>query len=224
MALAAGALAGCASNITREEARIPKPLTEKLPVSVGLRMPENFYSFYHEEEVYGREVWSIDLGDANASLFQQLFGHMFAAVKVLDGSDDPGVANVDVLIEPSIDAFEFSVPAQSRTDSFAVWVRYRLKIYDREGQLVSNWPVSAYGKSQTQSVSNSEALQRAAVLAMRDAAALIIMKLDSATGISTLAERPAPEASPAEAPTTLGEETDASLQTTAIEEIPDEAG
>jgi hypothetical protein len=90
------------------------------------------------------------------------------------------------------------VPNQSKTEAFAVWIRYRIKVYDRLGTEVASWPVSAYGKSQTTMLGGSEALQRAAVLAMRDAAALMIMQLDKSTGISLLAETPAtlPEPGP----------------------------
>ncbi len=155
-------------------------------------MPANFYNFVHEESVFGREEWSINLGQSNASMFSQLFGYMFSNVTILEEGDDPVDFNLDALIEPSIDAFEFSVPNQSRTDSFAVWIRYRIKVYDRAGTLVSNWPVSAYGKSQTASMSNSDALERAAILAMRDAAAQMIIKMDDQTRISGLAGETAP--------------------------------
>ncbi len=217
--LLVGLVSGCSTSVILEAPTIPTPLTDEIPVTVGLRMPANFYDFVHQEEVYGREEWSIDLGNSNASMFTQLFGHMFSNVTVLKSGEDPANYNLDALIEPSIDAFEFSVPNQSKTDSFAVWIRYRIKIYDRAGTLVSNWPVSAYGKSQTASVSNSEALQRAAVLAMRDAAALMIMKMDDATKISSLAKRvaPLPTAAPV-APATDEEE----LQTIAAEEQDDE--
>ena len=194
--LLAGFVTGCASNVVLDAPTIPTPLTEKIPVSIGLRMPADFHDFVHTEEVYGREHWSIDLGNSNAALFTQLFGYMFGDVKVLKAGDDPKLLDIDALIEPSIDAFEFSVPNQSKTDAFAVWIRYRLKVYDRAGTLVSNWPVSAYGKSQTESISNSEALQRAAILAMRDAAALMIMKLDEVAKLSSLANQPEPPAAP----------------------------
>ena len=82
---------------------------------------------------------------------------------------------------------KFSVPTQSKTEAFAVWIRYRLRVFDREGNNASNWTVSAYGKSRKQGISGSDALQRAAVLAMRDAAALIIMQMDKTTQISALA-------------------------------------
>ena len=121
---------------------------------------------------------------------------MFREVVVLNDNDDPKMFAIDALIEPSIDAFEFSVPNQSKTDSFAVWIRYRIKVFDYDGNEVANWPVSAYGKSQTASVSGSQALQRAAILAMRDAAALMIMKLDETAGISKMAELRATIAGP----------------------------
>jgi len=192
-------------------------------MSIGLRMPENFENFVHEEKVYGREEWSINLGRSNAAFFEQLFGHMFADVTVLGPNDDPQLLPLDALIEPSIDAFEFSTPDQSKTDAFAVWIRYRLRVYDREGKLVSNWPVSAYGKSLTTKMNSSDALERAAILAMRDAAALMIMKFDNVTRISALADQPGTESEPADASQT-DEEEDTEVQTTALEGSQDEAG
>jgi len=78
------------------------------------------------------------------------------------------------------------VPQQSQTDAFAVWIRYRLRIFDSAGTQVANWPIAAYGKSQASTFGRDQALRYAAVLAMRDAAALIILQMDKATGISKL--------------------------------------
>lgn len=186
--LLSGLLVGCGSNVVLDPPTIPTPLINKIPASVGLRIPAEFDHFVHEEEIIGREQWSIDLGSSNSVLFKQLFGHMFEEVHILGSEEDAEAYNFDALIEPSIDAFEFSVPNQSKTEAFAVWIRYRLKVFDHQGDMVANWPVSAYGKSETETMSGSQALQRAAVLAMRDAAALMIMKLDEATGISRIAE------------------------------------
>jgi len=197
--LAAMVLFGCSSNVTMTAPTIPTPLIAKIPMSVGLRMPEEFEHFVHEEQVLGRESWSIDLGRSHAALFTQLFEHMFGRITILNTEDDAGQFAIDALIEPSIDAFEFSVPNQSKTDAFAVWIRYRLKVYDRNGELIANWPLSAYGKSQTAGIGGSEALRHAAVLAMRDAAALMIMQLDKATGISALGSSTEPVSTGVEA-------------------------
>ena len=154
----------------------------------------------------GKEKWQIDLGQSNKLLFSKLFSSMFSEMRIV-GAGDPASLGVDALIEPTIDAFEFSVPEQSQTDSFAVWIRYRIKVFDRNGTQVANWPISAYGKSQTSTFGDDEALRRAAVLAMRDAAALIIMQMDRSTGISALVKTETKEPAAAEPP----------VQTTAVE-------
>ena len=190
-ALLAVLAGGCASSVTLEPVHIPTPLIEPMRLSVGVRIPADFEHFVHEEEVLGRERWTIDLGRSNAALFTQLFGFMFDEVTLLGPDDDASALDIDALLAPTIDAFEFSVPSQSRTDSYAVWIRYRIKVYNRAGKEVANWPVAAYGKSEQTGLTGVEPLKRAAILAMRDAAALMIMKLDQATGLSDLRDAPA---------------------------------
>ncbi len=180
------AVSACSTQVSVQDPHIPDPLIAAMPLSIGVRYPQSFDHFVHEEQVIGKEKWSIDLGASNKMLFNKLFGAMFAEVRIVEDAADPATLGLDALIEPSIDAFEFSVPEQSQTDSFAVWIRYRIKIFDRLGTQIANWPISAYGKSQTKTFGGDEALRRAAVLAMRDAAALIIMQMDKSTGISTL--------------------------------------
>lgn len=214
-------MGGCAgSKVTMHNPTIPQPLIDQVQLSVVARFPEQFDSFVHEEQVIGKEKWSIDLGQANKLLFTQLFSSMFSDFSVIESDVDARELPIDALIEPTIDAFEFSVPNQSQTDEFAVWIRYRIKIFDNEGVQIANWPIAAYGKSQTSTFGGDDALRRAAVLAMRDAAALIIMQMDRATGISKLSaakagqDQPTPSALPA----------DENLQSTAAEEPPDDSG
>lgn len=204
------ALCGCSTHVTLQDPTIPDPLVETLPLSVAVRYPEAFQHYVHKEKVIGKDEWTIDMGRANSMLFTQLFGAMFADCTIIGtppGKDDdvdedtaaqaprcnfvppdtdPGNLPIDALIEPSIDAFEFSVPNQSQTDSFAVWIRYRLKIFDSQGNEIANWPLSAYGKAMSSMMGGDEALRHAAVLAMRDAAALVILQMDKSTGISAL--------------------------------------
>ncbi|MFQ6005831.1 MAG: hypothetical protein ACE5OQ_10030 [Woeseia sp.] len=217
------ALGGCGSQVVMDDPSIPDPLFDKIPISVAVRFPSEFDHFVHEEQVIGKERWTIDLGQANALLFTKLFGAMFNDLTVIDRDVDARDMIVDALIEPSIDAFEFSTPGQSQTQAFAVWIRYRIKIFDSEGNQFANWPISAYGKSQSTTMGGDEALQRAAVLAMRDAAALIIMQMDKATGISGLTRKPISNSVAAgpepQAPEPASEET----QTAASEEATDES-
>ena len=197
--------AGCGSNVTLDPVKIPTPLIDKMPLSIAIRIPPEFEHFVHQDEVLGRENWTIDLGRSNAALFTQLFGFMFEEVTVLGPDDDASSLAIDALIAPSIDAFEFSVPSQSKTDTYAVWIRYRIKVYDSAGDQVANWPLSAYGKSEQTGLTGEEPLKRAAVLAMRDAAALMIMNLDKSTGIVALKDRPPSTGVPAAPPEVVTE-------------------
>lgn len=189
LAAVTAAFAGCGgAQVKLADPTIPEPLIDRLPITVAARYPENFQHFVHEEQVIGKEKWTIDLGRANSLLFTQLFQSMFTEYTVIDNETDPRDLGIDALIEPTIDAFEFSVPNQSQTEEFAVWIRYRIKIYDDKGDQIANWPISAYGKAPSATFGNDEALRRAAVLAMRDAAALVILQMDKATGISKLSD------------------------------------
>lgn len=213
VALLTAVLSGCATNVSVDNPRIPDPLITPMPLSVGARYPEAFDHFVHEEQVIGKEKWQVDLGSSNKMLFDKLFSAMFTDFQVVGESVDPASLGIDAMIEPTIDAFEFSVPEQSQTDAFAVWIRYRIKIFDRTGTQIANWPISAYGKSQTALFGDDEALRRAAVLAMRDAAALIIMQMDKSTGISSLINNGG----------VMPTSDDAAVQTTAAEKSGDES-
>ena len=194
LALAVLLTAGCASNVALERTSIPEPHVDKIPVDVALRIPAEFHNFTHEENVLGRESWSINLGSANAEFFEQLFGYMFNNVTVLDADADAQDYTFDALVEPKIEGFEFSVPNQSKANEFAVWIRYRLQLYDSVGNDAGVWTVSAYGKSQKEGLGGSDSLRRAAVLAMRDAAALILLQMDKSTRIRALADGPIDDA------------------------------
>jgi hypothetical protein len=177
--------------VTVSEPTIPAPHIEKLPMDIAVRIPDEFNHFVHEENILGKEKWTIDLGAANASFFKQLFGYMFENVIVLGPTDDATNYTFDALVEPKIEGFEFSVPNQSKTDAFAVWIRYRMQVFDSVGNSASTWTVSAYGKSQKEGMTGgSKSLRRAAVLAMRDAAALILLQMDKSTKIGELADGP----------------------------------
>lgn len=222
------ALGACSSQVTVNAPTIPDPLVDRIPISVAVKFPDDFEHYVHQEQVLGKEKWTIDLGRSNILLFTKLFDAMFEEFMVVDDSVDPRDLPIDAWIEPSIDAFEFSVPSQSQTPAFAVWIRYRIKIFDSGGDQFANWPISAYGKSLSTTMGADNALRRAAVLAMRDAAALVIMQMDRATGISSLnretlskvAASPEPAMPESASTETAPEESN----TTASEEKTDETG
>jgi hypothetical protein len=182
--LAALAITGCSSQVALKDPALPEPLLNQLPMKVAVRYSPEMSNYVHEEEVMGRQKWTINLGAANKLAFRHLYSSMFSEVVEVDADTNAADVGADALIETSIEAFEFALPAQSRTDAYTIWIRYRLRIFDGEGTEVTNWPIAAYGKAGSEGMfSADEALARAAVLAMRDAAAMIGLRFARETGM-----------------------------------------
>ena len=176
---------GCSSQVKIDNPNIPKLLVTQAPFSIAIKYPDNFNNFIHEEKVIGRKTWQVDFSHSNKLLFNEIFQSFFEKVTVIEYSKDNIYENFNFTIMPSIDAIEFSVPEQSQDETFSVWIRYRIKIFDSTGNEIINWPISSYGKTSTTTFSDDDDLANAAILAMRDAAALIVLQLEKANKLST---------------------------------------
>ena len=74
---------------------------------------------------------------------------------------------------------QFSTPEQTSTDYFEVWVRYQFQLYSRDGVILGEWPLTAYGKANTQNygfVTTEPTLREAALAACRDAMAFFTVQ------------------------------------------------
>lgn len=173
-AVAALLQSGCSGSVAVEE-EFPAPLVERLPLRVAIHYPAALAEFVHREDPESERDWTVQLGPANVRMFDSVFGALFAETRrVADVAGAAGaMPGLDAVVAPAVDAFEFSLPSQSATDQFAVWIRYNLEVYGPDGSLIVKWPVTAYGQSGTGGLSDEESMTRATVLALRDAAATI---------------------------------------------------
>ncbi|HLF09736.1 MAG TPA: hypothetical protein VJA26_00860, partial [Gammaproteobacteria bacterium] len=55
------------------------------------------------------------------------------------------------------------------------WMQYKLMLYEPDGELVADWPVSGYGKSELER-DREGAVRKAAIVAMREVGATISTK------------------------------------------------
>ena len=86
-----------------------------------------------------------------------------------------GNTTLDGVIEPKLEKFECDVPTGERDKFVEVWLQYQISVYEPDGATVIQWPVSGYGKSELLK-SAEDAVQRAAIVAMREAGATISTK------------------------------------------------
>jgi len=166
-------LASCSSSVI-VESTFPSPLVEALPVRMGVIFDQELYNYIYTEEIPDQSVWTIALGDANVAMLQPLFSKMFAETRKVDAVPvaDSGL---DGVVHPTLSKFEFDVPAGERDKFVEVWMQYQISLFEPNGDKVVDWPVSGYGKAEL-THSREDAVQRAAVVAMREVGATISTK------------------------------------------------
>ena len=154
----------------------PEPIVSALPLGVGLHYGEALRDYSYSEDLPNDGTWSFSLGEANTRLFDGIFESLFEQTVHIDNTGGPDAQRLalDAIIEPSIEALEFSLPKQSRSDQYAVWIRYNLDIYTPDGNLITRWTISAYGQSDSTMLGANKAMAKATINAMRDAGASII--------------------------------------------------
>jgi hypothetical protein len=169
-------LAGCGSSEVIVESTFPRPLIDPLPVSMGVVIPDELYNFIYTEDIPDQSLWTIALGDANVAMLAPLFDGMFRETTDLESlAVAANNASLDGVIEPKLEKFEFDVPKGERDEFVEVWLQYQITVYEPNGATVVQWPVSGYGKSELMRDAE-DAVQRAAVVAMREAGATISTK------------------------------------------------
>jgi hypothetical protein len=183
--VAAVCLGGCGGSQVIVEATFPRPLIEPLPVNMGIVIPDELYNFIYTEDIPDQSLWTIALGDANVAMLEPLFKGMFRETKDVESLASAAAdTTLDGIIEPQLEKFEFDVPNGERDKFVEVWLQYQITVYEPNGGTVIQWPVSGYGKSEL--IRDAEdAVQRAAIVAMREAGATISTKFSEQPQIKT---------------------------------------
>jgi hypothetical protein len=175
-ALAAAAvslMSACVSSVV-VEADFPAPLVEPLPVAMGLIFDEELQNFVHVEALPQQSAWTIDLGDANIAMLSPLFDRMFMRTRKVTRVpvDADVIGSIDGVLRPRLEKFEFDVPIGERDQFVEVWMQYLLTLYEPDGSVVTEWPVSGYGKAELTG-RRQDSVRRAAIVAMREVGAAI---------------------------------------------------
>ncbi len=169
-------LSGCKTTlIVRGD--FPTPVINKLPLTVNVIFDKNFSEYNYLEKNEKRSEWDISVGDAQVQLFQQVLTAMFN--KVVNSSTMVADANdsIDLYFQPSIESFQYNVPYETKGNMYEVWLKYNVKVFDRQKQLIADWILTAYGKTPTAFLKTEEAaLNEAMILALRDVGAVLSLK------------------------------------------------
>jgi hypothetical protein len=159
---------------------IPDPLVttiEKLNLAVIYDANIKNYQFENTNSQSGEPTIKIDFSRSQINLFNKILQSFFPGYIELPSNNNEIHQNIDFYMEPKLDAFELLSPNESGNDKYAVWLKYKIGLYDNKKILLSNWSITGYGEHATGSRIN-EALTNAVELALRDVGVNLVIKIE----------------------------------------------
>ena len=159
---------------------VPEPLVEKIEnFNLAVIYEDNIQNYQYENiNSKSSACCEIDFSDSQLNLFRKILQSFFPGLIELPNNNSEMLSNVHLYMEPQLDAFEFLSPEESRNDKYAVWLKYKIDIYDNKKTLLSNWYITGYGEQNTGSFGVSESLTKAIDLALRDTGVNLAIKIE----------------------------------------------
>lgn len=168
--LAVAVMSGCRSHVRVEE-QFPDVVAKPRDLSAALLMDQEFRIY----EAQPNESTSIVLGPAQVELLSRAFAGLFARLTVVSSRDEIR-PDAQMVIIPSVREVQVSTPSDSYLNMYEVWIKYNLDIETSDGVPIDSWFLPAYGKTPYSSMlSRSQAIEEAAVIALRDAGAKLML-------------------------------------------------
>jgi hypothetical protein len=170
------ALAGCGPNRVIVDGNFPPPLIKPLPLSLGVWFGDDFarHEFFDGTKSRGESSWVVNTGAAQVQMWDGLLTGMFEQVIVLNDQPEAGRSSpaVAAVLIPHIEELQYAIPEHTQIKVYEIWMRYHFELVTIDGQSIAEWTMSSYGKTPTAFLqSDREAVNLAAVMALRDAGA-----------------------------------------------------
>lgn len=175
--LSAVALVSCTSTLV-VDGDFPKPLIASLPYNIGVHYSESLKNYEYHESSKDRRKWIIIAGDAQQELFQTVLPGMFENVVIMETLPPyESPPDVDMIISPTLTAFEYTLPSETKVDVYDIWLKYNIQVFSNQGSLIADYNMTSYGKTPAGGFFNTKeaALNAAIVTALRDAGANLIV-------------------------------------------------
>ena len=168
--VAAVSLGGCTATDVALKHSFPDVVASPRDISATVVLDDEFRHFVG----HPNKRTSIDLGSAQTELMTKVFKGLFRQVDVVE--DESGTARRDLVVRPEVVEVQVAAPSDTYLNVFEVWIKYKLEIRTGEGELLDSWFMPAYGKSSDSLMTiKGDAIEDAAIVALRDAGAKLIL-------------------------------------------------
>lgn len=171
-----GLIAGCGPTRVVVDGNFPPPLIEPLPLTLGLWFDEDFskHEFFDQSTSRNESGWVVQTGTAQVAMWNTLLAGVFETTTHMKGAPGPDQMNqvVDAVLIPHVEELQYAIPAHTNIKVYEIWMRYRFELVTGGGKPIAEWTMTSYGKTPTAFLrSDKEAVNLAAVMALRDAGA-----------------------------------------------------
>ncbi len=188
-------LAACGGMQIRPVDRMPVPLVEKLPLSAGLHMDAEFRNYVYKETRWNSD-WIVALGAPSVSHATRVAAASCRSVREVKDLKAPGLPAVDLVLSPHVEEFAFVTPRDAGGTTYQVTLRYRMNVFDRQGQLIDSLLYTGYGAVAGGGISTEAPLTLATEAALRDAGAKFLTEFPQQPVVQQLLRGETPAAVP----------------------------
>lgn len=170
--LSLAVIGGCSSSASVQLTNdFPQILAKPKPLSAAVVFEPSFANYIAEPNA--KTV--LDIGAAQVKLLRNAFAGLFTQLEFVTSREEITTANAMVII-PSVREVQVSTPSDNYLNVFEVWIKYNLDLETTEGDAIDSWFMPAYGKTPDAFMaSKTAAIEEAAIIALRDAGAKLIL-------------------------------------------------
>jgi len=192
LALAMLLLSACSSREVVVTGSFPEPVVKPHPKSVGVLFTKEFreHELVDDGRARGEASWRVSTGVAQVDFWSTLLPAFFQNVVFIESYEDLNNFDVDAVLIPEVTDVQYAIPLYTNVKVYEIWMRYRLSLVEPEhlkgdenqaiiiddAKTFAEWAITAYGKTPTAFLqSDTDAVNEAAVMALRDAGANFIV-------------------------------------------------
>ena len=181
-------LGACSTQKVVVSGNFPEPLISPMPLTIGVWYDDAFLNHEFFDEASGRAEpsWLVRTGEAQVQMWDTVLDSMFVNFVHMKNKPGEGELNqvVDAVLIPRVDELQYAIPQHTNVKVYEIWMRYHFDLVNNAGEPITDWTMSAYGKTPTAFLrSDTDAVNLAAVVALRDAGANFAVNFTRVPGV-----------------------------------------
>ena len=197
------ALCGCSNKQVIVSGNFPAPTMTKVQRTLGVVYSPEFanHEFFDEAKGRNESSWLVQTGAAQIEFWNTFLPGMFERVVVLASDEDWHAHHeaLDAVLIPQVAELQYAIPLHTNVKVYEIWLRYQFRLVAPEAihahdsdslglnpaEDIASFTLTAYGKTPSAFMqSDTDAVNYAAIVALRDAGANFVTQFDRVPAIS----------------------------------------